>query len=1360
MQGRRLVASQGTPALGELPEASSLSSLQQAVAVSVAACSAEVMESFDSHLQALGSLEAISSSPVLFASVALENAPLLFALSGVQSPESLQSEYEKLRQTGSALGLALVRGASKMIGTACGKEGHLAAPSSSYLACVSNSLENIAWKAQRALLKQHLNALAYFAEKPDLLPEGPDFSEALRNFTASATKLVQTLRKAAGVSNGALDLRVDRGRISLLLDDALRQFGRTLQDNLLPMGVTFLEDGELSLYGPTIYEKIVSSTSEASRQAPSSGGGGELKSFMIMQRLRGHLNEVIGNESLRRAYTSTANKTGLSSRAVESTFIKSQARHIFIFIQSLLDSRSEDVTTRFSTAEGLHSFIIEFLAEKVAKKEPEEEKSSFGGNVSGEVVALASSVNKEVLRIFAKRISLSSSFQKAKQAAGMNVSTWLKSEFADFRKDIPPSYVIDIAYECLNRCTIPMLADTRLQTQCTDSQGRPQPLGKCADPAAEFQRIISKEMWANFLEDWMTQGKAHSACRELLVLQEEDASAWQRQVFLMYSHLDSIGCGKDHHGYDSFGRYSIKLEMIQNLFEMFASTAKFPTLANFINWLVKLREPLPQDLQTPTALALQYAGGYPQTQVRVSKAFAMAVKGDPSYSQCKPEDTKIISELLGSLGSVFYTLQAFDDFIKERRTGKENITRQVTAPVGKAITLQLISPLSSCTLHFRQIFKARCLFCFLQCIMGWATSFCFAAADARPVLSQLMLTFTATGPRAPDAVIRYPAYVPSSTAALLSQSGAKAMQVFVYIQDVLGNVSATQLTSSDETGHLLDAALATEAWTVKCLGACNSSCTLRSEGEQAISMSISTTAVAPYTFPATDDESLAAAVFGWLLPSFPALRCKAPTRKVIPVVLPIPPPTLPPIPEPSKEVEVPPKPEPEEKPFPPPPPTAPEEIVLPPPEEKVPEIPEAPVVPIPPKQISIKKKKPEIDIKKNENKDATEPEEMITMIPPKTEEAPKLEPKEDACLKVVRLYNKYIQGAEIKDVKTLHEEAMAVPLYRETRKELQIDQKDISMQQFRLALCVTCAKHIPALQLASGEEQQRLAASIEMSKDICASVYKKTLWANEIDGGAPLASATPASLLTKSVQLNLQAAAISHRLLGGAQPLLQAAEKEATAVEVCAAGEVLGRSLQNAKCIILRRNPDISSPFLLALGGLSRAAAKKMPAELSSIFGASVKVAGRRVSPTSLAGGLRNWLSQDMGLAAWAKQAHKKLKSDRSVAALCAALRYAEFIRQISSLGTTFDRMLSHWNLSLPSNGLSLVNALRSASNPKQKLTQELCVLTPPGQEVQRLVQRFDPAYWAALMLQTGEQGEAAAGAAAPAAESARSTEA
>ena len=121
-------------------------------------------------------------------------------------------------------------------------------------------------------------------------------------------------------------------------------------------------------------------------------------------------------------------------------------------------------------------------------------------------------------------------------------------------------------------------------------------------------------------------------------------------------------------------------------------------------------------------------------------------------------------------------------------------------------------------------------------------------------------------------------------------------------------------------------------------------------------------------------------------------------------------------------------------------------------------------------------------------------------------------------------------------------------------------------------------------------------------------------------------------------------------------------------------------------------------------------------AQLAAIFGSPARVGRKRVPPSTMAGGLRNWVSQDVGLKAWATEAHKQLKSDKYVAALCSALRYAEFVRQISMPGMTFDRVLSHWNLSLPSNGLMLVNALRSASNPRQTLTQELCVLTPPGQ--------------------------------------------
>lgn len=63
-----------------------------------------------------------------------------------------------------------------------------------------------------------------------------------------------------------------------------------------------------------------------------------------------------------------------------------------------------------------------------------------------------------------------------------------------------------------------------------------------------------------------------------------------------------------------------------------------------------------------------------------------------------------------------------------------------------------------------------------------------------------------------------------------------------------------------------------------------------------------------------------------------------------------------------------------------------------------------------------------------------------------------------ACQSVVRLYHKYIEGAEFKDVESLHEAAMAVPLFRQTRKELRIDEADVSLQQFRLSLCVVCGE--------------------------------------------------------------------------------------------------------------------------------------------------------------------------------------------------------------------------------------------------------------------------------------------------------------
>ncbi|CDJ52987.1 hypothetical protein, conserved [Eimeria brunetti] len=1164
-----------------------------------ASCSPEVAASLESHLQALGGLDAIRANPVLFASTVLENATLFFSLNGVPPPDSLAEDYEALRQSGTKFGLALVRGASKMISTAY----------------------------------------------------------ALREFISSASKLSETLRAAASVAGGALDLSAQGGSAPLRLLDALQQFGNKMEDNLLHVGMSFLEDGEFSLYGPLIHERIISTTQETS-------------------------------------------------------FIRTQARQLFVYIQSQLDNPSESVQRRFSTPEGLQAYITEYLAQKVGRQEQEGEEAAFGATkYSGETIALANAVLKELQRIFAKLTVATDAFQKAQQKPGMRVGRWLKGVFSDFRKDMPPSYLVDAAFGCLQLCTGPLLADKRLQTKCRGSQGGPQPLGKCADPAEEFQRIINKEFWENYLPDWLAQSQAPAACAELMELQEEDPQAWQRQVYLMFSHLDAIGCGKDHRQLDSFGRYSIKLEIIQHLYEMFVATAKRPTLENFIGWLIKLREPLPQDLQTPTALALQYAGGHPQTQVRVSKAFNLAVKGDPFYAQCKPEDTKIISELIGSLGNIFYTLGDFDTFVKERRSQEEVITRQVTAPL---------------------------------------------AAKARPILSQIMMTYTSTSPAYPEAVIRYPVYFSATAAGSLSQLGMKSMWVLVYLQNVLGEIPAGHLPGAQDVEHFLDAAVATESWTDECLKNCDRTCSIRFEGETGIFITISETAAKPYTFPATAAETLAAGVFGWSLPTFPALPCQKPNRKVIPIILPIPPPTLPPVPEPSKEGEPEKEPEAEPSPPPPPPPTPSKTTTVAPPEQRTqpPEITGSTEIPVPAERISKKKKvHKKIDVVKTENKDAAEPEEMITLIPPKPDVSPKMDKAEDACMQVVRLYERYIEGSAIKDVASLHEAAMNVPLFKSTRKQLGIKEDDYSLQKFRLVLCVTCAKFIPSLQLATGEEREQLKTSIEKSKEACGMVYEGAQWAQEIEGGTPLASLTPNSPVTSSVQLNLQVSAISHRLLGGVQSLLQAAGTEGKAIEACAAAEVLGRSLQDAKCHILRKSPEITSPLLLALGGVSRAAAKRMrhhklctkiTADLAAIFGSAASAGGRRVPPTTMAGGLRNWLPQEGGLKAWAEAAHKKLKSDKSVAALCAALRFGEFMRLITKPGVPFDRMLSHWNLVFPSNGLPLVNALRSASSTKQALTHELCVLTPPGQDVQQLPRRFDAAQWAAMMLQTLQEGEAA----------------
>ncbi|KAL8269738.1 hypothetical protein Esti_006337 [Eimeria stiedai] len=1177
----------------------------QKLAASASRCSPHSAQALESHLHALRGANEMHTNAKLAALIYLENAKLLFSLNAVSPPSFLSRDYQTLRGAGTSLGLALVRGGSKMIATACGLD-RCGSPSATFLNCVEKNLNDIPWDAQRELLKQHMHALVFFARNPALLPLGPRFDTALPEFRTAALRLADSLRTEANAAEGALDNPLPG---AAPLAESLNEFLSSLDDNLLSMGVTFLEEGEFSLYGEILQQRVVSTETETCD--PSWTNRGALKTFLVMQRLSSHFDQLIGSENLKKVYGITAKKAGLSPRAVESTFVRSNALQIFMRVQSMLDKSGESQAKRLNSNEELINYVVETMAAKLGLRQEEEEASPFGLRVAGDIVALASAIHKEVVRTFARRIAVGAEFGKVfgGDSAPVSVASWLAERFSDFRRSIYPSYVLDAQFGCLQQCVEPLLADTRLQTGCTDDKGRPQPLVKCADPAEQFSKVMRKSIWESSLGGWLKKSKAHPACQQLLQLLNEDEAAWAQQVQLMITHLDTINCGKDHRGYDSYGRFAIKLSMVSHLYNMFASTSERPSMASFIEWLVHLKMPLPQNPETPTSEAILVAGLHFHTQVSVGRAFKAAVKEDPSFSQCKPEETRIISELIPSLSSLFSTLGELNDFLSQQRKQEEVVTRVVAAP---------------------------------------------PAADARPILEQVMTTFAAAPEGSAEVLVRLPVYFPARVASSFSKGGPQALQMLDYTYTLLHPSYTRELGDKALSKHLVEVTEDAERWVSRNVAACRgAACTAKQAGDRELSVAIEKESAATYTFPATREERAASSVFSWLLPGLPPLRCKLPVSVEQPPILPL---VLPPIaPPPMGEA------------F---PPTA-EEIAKERASGKQPAETVEPVQPTTPE------KEPEEPLKIERlpaDSDATDPEELVTARPKEPEEGPQIGPKDDACHTLMRLYYKYIEGKAMKDVDTLHEEALQVPLFRKTREELRLDEGDQTMQSFRLVLCVTCAKHIPAMQLASPEERKRLSASLEESKEACKEVYGKTGWTTEKKG----------------------------------------------------------LRCKNERCCIRSGSRAYASLLLSPLSVSFLSAA-----ELASVFGSSTRVGDMPLPPTSLAGGLASWLAMDRGPTDWAQQARRKLKTDAAAAALCAALRFAEFLRQITRQGEGFDRILHLWHLSLPTDSLRLVNSMRTAARQKDVLSQELCTLAPPSPQVQQLVPRFDPQHWAALAMQT-----------------------
>lgn len=104
----------------------------------------------------------------------------------------------------------------------------------------------------------------------------------------------------------------------------------------------------------------------------------------------------------------------------------------------------------------------------------------------------------------------------------------------------------------MQKCIVSLLGDTHFQTSCMDARGNPQPLGECADPAAEFSKGIRKETWRANLNKWLEEGNADKECKELIALQDANPMAWQDQVHIMTSHLETGACKMHHFAHRHF----------------------------------------------------------------------------------------------------------------------------------------------------------------------------------------------------------------------------------------------------------------------------------------------------------------------------------------------------------------------------------------------------------------------------------------------------------------------------------------------------------------------------------------------------------------------------------------------------------------------------------------------------------------------------------------------------------------------------------------------------------------------------------------------------------------------------------------
>lgn len=157
----------------------------------------------------------------------------------------------------------------------------------------------------------------------------------------------------------------------------------------------------------------------------------------------------------------------------------------------------------------------------------------------------------------------------------------------------------------------------------------------------------------------------------------------QKAAVLVSFVFVSVSCHRDAHNLDSFLRYSLKLAMLYHLFDAFRREQQQQSsargweaggaAASFLAWLKQTQEVSRFETGTTLreALSQTFGGkgvpsGGAQTQLLLTKTFNAVVRREALFRQCKPEDSRIVSEWLGSLASFFPTVNDLDSFLRPK----------------------------------------------------------------------------------------------------------------------------------------------------------------------------------------------------------------------------------------------------------------------------------------------------------------------------------------------------------------------------------------------------------------------------------------------------------------------------------------------------------------------------------------------------------------------------------------------------------------------------------------------------------------------------------------------------------------------